>query len=122
MRVCVSFLLFVTMHLSSFAASPEVMTVGEAVQRDLLLSAPRPQYTYAARARRKVGKGMFELKFDYETGRLREVHMVKSIGDYMLDGSAIGALKLWKAKPRSIHTLQVPIRFTPDRRHGDDAL
>ena len=98
------------------------MTVGEAVQKDLLLSAPRPDYPYAARARGKTGEGMFELKFDYETGRLREVHVIKSIGDRMLDGPAIGALKLWKAKPRSIHTLRVPIRFTRDRRHGDDAL
>jgi TonB family protein len=120
-RICIYFL-FAAMHFSSFAASPEVMPVEEAVQKDLLLSAPRPNYPYAARVRGKTGEGMFELKFDYETGHLREVHVIKSIGDRMLDGPAIGALKLWKAKPRSIHTLHVPIRFTQDRRHGNDAL
>ena len=58
---------------------------------------------------RLSGFGVFDLKFDYETGHLREIQIVKSTGHSMLDGRAISALKLWKAKPRSIHTLRVPM-------------
>jgi TonB family protein len=109
------FLLIVTLHTPAFATAPEAMSVEEAAQKHLLLAAPFPDYPYEARVRHKTGSGLYELKFDYDTGQLREVHIVKSIGDNMLDGRAIGAFKLWKAKPRSIHVLRVPITFTMTR-------
>jgi TonB family protein len=115
-RVWTSILLFTTLHALSFAASPETMTVEEAVEKHLLLTAIRPQYPYEALARHRTGSGVFELTFDYESGRLREVHVVKSFNDRALEGYAIGTLKLWRAKPRSIHTLLVPVTFTFDRR------
>lgn len=87
------------------------MMVEEALQKHLLLVAVRPDYTYEARSRKRTGSGLFELKFDYESGRLREVHVVKSFGDRLLDGPTIATLKVWQAKPRSIHTLLVPVRF-----------
>jgi TonB family protein len=111
MRICVFLLLLAPAYFSSLAASEDVMTVEEAVQKRLLLVAARPDYSYEARSRKRSGSGLFELKFDYESGRLREVHVVRSIGDPLLDGPAIAALKIWQAKPRSIHTLLVPIRF-----------
>jgi len=46
---------------------------------------------------------------------LREVHVVQGTGAPLLDGYTIGALKLWKAKPHSLHTLLVPIKFTMNR-------
>jgi outer membrane biosynthesis protein TonB len=92
-------------------AQTGTMTVQEAVQRQLLLVAPKPDYPYEARSRRMTGSGVFDLVFDYETGNLREVHVVKNIEDHTLNGYAIGALKLWKAKKRSIHVLRVPLSF-----------
>jgi TonB family protein len=91
---------------------PPVMTVEEADKKQLLLFAARPSYPYEARRAHVTGTGIFELRFDYNTGHLREIHVVKSTGADSLDGHAIGALKLWKAKPRSIHILRVPIGFT----------
>jgi outer membrane biosynthesis protein TonB len=111
MCVSVFLLLLAAVGLSSFAATENVMMVEEAVQKHLLLVAAKPTYSYEARSRGRTGRGLFELKFDYETGRLREVHVVKSFGDRLLDGPTIGALKVWQAKPRSIHTLLVPVRF-----------
>ncbi len=116
MRTNLVFLILMAMHTSSFAASPEPMTVEDAMRKDLLLVAVRPDYPYEARRQRLTGSGIFELKFDYESGHLREVHVVQSTGQRMLDGHAIGALKLWKAKPHSIHTLRMPITFTLTRR------
>lgn len=92
------------------------MTVEEALKQDLLIVAARPDYPYEARRQRWTGSGVFELTFNYETGNLREVHVVQSTGKRMLDGHAIGALKLWKAKPRSIHKIRIPITFTLTRR------
>jgi hypothetical protein len=87
------------------------MTVQEAIQRNLLIAAPKPDYPYEARSRRMTGGGVYDLVFDFETGNLREVHVVKNIDDRTLSGYAIGALKLWKAKPHSIHVLRVPLSF-----------
>jgi outer membrane biosynthesis protein TonB len=87
------------------------MRLDEAIRKNLLLVAAFPEYPYNARSRLKSGTGLFELKFDYETGHLREVHVVQSTGYRWLDGPCIGALKVWQAKPRSIHTLLEPITF-----------
>src|SRR5437867_2687791 len=117
MRACVSFLLVAAACFSSFAASPDVIMVDEAIEKQLLLVAARPDYPYEARSRKKTGSGLFELKFDYESGHLREVQIVKSIGDPYLDVRTIQALKVWQAKPRAIHNLLVPVTFKMARRY-----
>ncbi len=110
MRLSLILLTVVTVQLSS-AATPDTMSEEEAIRQDLLVVAARPDYPYEARRQRWTGSGIFELTFNYQTGNLREVHVVKSTGVRMLDGHAIGALKLWKAKPRSVHNILVPITF-----------
>jgi outer membrane biosynthesis protein TonB len=114
MRTFLTFLLFAAVRFSSIGASQDVMLLDEAMQKHLLLVAAKPDYPFEAHG--KEGTAIFELKFDYESGHLREIHVVKSIGNRVLDGRAIGALKVWQAKPRSIHTLLVPITFTQSRR------
>ncbi len=42
---------------------------------------------------------------------IRGINVVESTENSRLDGRAIAALKLWEAKPRSIHTVRVPINF-----------
>jgi hypothetical protein len=116
MRKYLALLIFSALQTLSFAGPPERITVVEALRRDLLLVAVRPDFPrgyYWGGAQWHHGpyRCAFELRFDYETGHLREVHVVQSTGDPKFDGYAIGALKLWKAKPRSIHTLVVPIGF-----------
>jgi TonB family protein len=90
---------------------PPLTTIEAAQEKQLLLFAALPSMPYEARRSRLSGSGIFDLTFDFERGHLREIHVVKSTGHSMLDGRAIGALELWKAKPRSIHTLRVPINF-----------
>jgi TonB family protein len=105
MHVCVVFLMLI--GLSCLAASPELMTVKEALKRDLLVVAVVPKYPRG----RLTGSGVFDMKFDYESGRLREIHVVQSTGQPKLDANTIAALKQWRAKPRSVHTLRFPITF-----------
>ena len=110
MRPLISSVVLLAFILSASAQSP-CISVDEAVQTGLLAVAPRPDYPYEARW--KSASGTFQLKFDYETGQLREVHVVRSTGDRHLDGHSIAALKLWRAKPRSIHCLSVEVVFKP---------
>lgn len=116
MRIpCCLFLL--SLQLSSLGASDDVMPLTEAMQKRLLLVTARPSYPSEIEVdpgvRRRIYAGVFELKFDYESGHLREVHVVKSTGNRVLDAHAIGAMKVWQAKPRAIHNLLVPLRFKP---------
>jgi hypothetical protein len=114
-------LFLVAMQLSSFAASEDVMGVREAMQRHLLLVAALPEYPSEIEAgpgvRHRRYTCLFELKFDYESGHLREVHVVKSSGDQAVDAHMIGAMKVWQAKPRSIHNLLVAPTLKPMGTH-----
>ena len=110
MRAGITFLILLA--ASSLASLPPPTTLEEAQERQLLLVAVEPRIPYEARRSHLSALGVFDLKFDYETGHLREIQVVKSTGHSMLDGRAIGALKLWKAKPRSLHTLRVPMDFS----------
>jgi hypothetical protein len=91
--------------------TPALMSVDEAKQKGLLINTPRPEYYYEARVHHIQGSGVFDLRFDYETGHLREVHIVRAMPDPLLQKATIDALTKWRARPRSIHIMRVPITF-----------
>jgi len=111
MRSAVLFLALVMTTDVGLASDPDVIRLDEARNKHLLLYSPRPEYPLQSRALGVVGKGDFLLRFDYDTGHVKEVHIVKSTGSLLLDKSTIDSLRQWKAKPRSIHQLFVPIGF-----------
>jgi len=106
MRNYVFFLIIASINTFAFAASPdkeEPMTLNDAVQRHLLLTAALPKYPeiyqWQPAGETLIDDGIFDLRFDYETGRLREIHVVKSTGNSKLDGRAILALKCGRPSP-----------------------
>ena len=116
MRAHLFLLIFLAISPVSFGeTTPEVMTGLEAAQRGLLLKAVRPEYPYGASRRHIDGTGVFDLRFDYETGHLREIHVVRALPDQSMQKAAIDALKQWQAKPRSIHVLRLPVIFLKTR-------
>jgi TonB family protein len=110
MKRCLALVLFFTATYSR-AGSPPIMRGEDALRQNLLLTHPRPEYPYVARRERFTGRGVFDLKFDYDTGRLREIHIATSTGHLILDSSVITTLKQWQAKPHSLRTIRVPIMF-----------
>jgi outer membrane biosynthesis protein TonB len=104
-------LLLLVSSLSLADSTPEVMSLHEAVKNHLLLRNVAPVYYYEARRRNIQGSGVFDLRFDYETGHLREVHIVNALPDPLLQKAAIDAYAQWQAKPRSIHVLRIPVTF-----------
>lgn len=112
MRIQVVLAILAVLQSSSYAITPEVTSKAEALRNHLLITAPAPVYPYEVWIGRGTNiSGVFELKFDYDTGHLRGVHVVNSTGSDVLDRHIIAALKLWKAKPHSIHILRVPVMF-----------
>ena len=88
---------------------PKLFTYEEAAR--VLRFVARPEYSPEAKSLRLEGEGLFELRFDYETGRLKGIHIVQSTGSKRLDKDAINALKEWRAKPRAIRIMRVPVKF-----------
>jgi hypothetical protein len=111
MRIYSPLLILVAAFLSAAAPPEGIITFKDAWQKHLLIKTARPEYYIQAREHHLVGSGVFDVKFDFESGHLREVHIVKPFAEAMLQVSAISALKQWQAKPQSIHALRVLITF-----------
>jgi TonB family protein len=89
--------------------TPKLFSIEDAAQ--VLRYAVKPQYSREAQRTRATGTGVFELRFDYESGRLKAIDIVRSTGNRVLDHDAITGLKEWKAKPRSIRVMRIAIMF-----------
>jgi TonB family protein len=79
--------------------------------RTLALSAPRPEYPYEARSRHITGSGIAELRIDPATGFVEDAAMEQSIGNPILDHSAINAFRRWQFKRGTPRKIRIPIRF-----------
>ncbi|MGI9087112.1 MAG: TonB family protein [Chthoniobacterales bacterium] len=83
----------------------------EALNRHLPVSTQTPHYPADLQRRGVKASGVFDMDVDYESGHIREVHIVQSTGNPILDRNTVVALKSWRARPRSIHTLRLPVNF-----------
>jgi TonB family protein len=80
-------------------------------QKDLVKS-PTPKYPYQARAHHWQGSGLFRIDIDLMSGQARQVTMLHSTGVPMLDESSVSALKVWRFKPNTWKSVDVPVTFT----------
>jgi TonB family protein len=80
-----------------------------------ILYNPAPKYPYGARmlAGPATGSGKFRLTFD-ANGAVKNVQVLESTGQTVLDQAAINALRQWKSEPPGRDwTVLVPITFQP---------
>lgn len=96
-------------HPRSNTAAP---SAAPANARAFALSAPRPEYPYEARSRHITGSGEVALTIDPQTGTVLEASMGQSIGNSILDQSALSAFRRWRFKTGSPARVRVPITFT----------
>jgi TonB family protein len=68
-------------------------------------------------ARPATGKGFFLLDVDFETGRITDVHVLKSTGSAKIDATSIAKFKKWRAKPRTCRHIKVPFTYTSESGH-----
>ena len=72
----------------------------------------RPQYPYEAVQRHVTGSGLFRLTLDLSTGSVAKVAVIKSMGNPVLDNSALEAFRQWRWKPSKWKEIDVPVVFT----------
>jgi periplasmic protein TonB len=77
----------------------------------LAINSPRPEYPYEARSRRITGSGVCVVSVD-ATGNVTDATMAQSIGNPILDNSAVSAFKRWRFKPGVAPKVKIPITFT----------
>jgi periplasmic protein TonB len=86
-------------------------TVSKGNFRTYALSAPRPEYPYEARSRHIMGSGMARLTVDPASGSVVEATMQRSIGNPLLDHSALSAFRRWRFRPGTPATVIIPITY-----------
>jgi TonB family protein len=104
-------LLILLFTAAPLRAAPEPTTAKEAFARHLIIYSVMPRYSNELQRRGVTGSGIFEMEFDYESGQIHQVHIVKSTGNDRLDRDTIFALRRWRVKPHSIHAIRLPITF-----------
>jgi TonB family protein len=79
-----------------------------------LIYNPAPTYPERARNSRPpmFGSGRFRILFG-TTGQVKEVQIVRSTGQAVLDQAAIEAFRQWKSTPGQEWSLVIPITFRP---------
>ncbi len=74
--------------------------------------APKPEYPYEARSRRLTGSGVCVVTVDPATGNVTDATMAQSIGNPILDNSALSAFRRWRFKPGSVSRAKIPVTYT----------
>jgi TonB family protein len=92
------------------ARPPGMMSVSGA--KALAVSAPRPEYPYEARSRHVMGSGVCVVTVDTASGNVTDATMAQSIGNSILDNSAVSAFRRWRFKPGTVSKVKIPITFT----------
>jgi protein TonB len=81
--------------------------------RAVAISAPRPEYPYEARSRHITGSGVCVVSVDVASGAVTDASMAQSIGNSILDNSAVSAFKRWRFQPgKCAPKVKIPITFT----------
>jgi TonB family protein len=80
--------------------------------KPVAISAPRPEYPYAARKNRITGSGVCVMTVDPATGLVTRAEMAQSTGSPILDDAATSAFRQWKFKPGAVRRVRLPITFT----------
>lgn len=92
------------------AARPAgVMSISSA--KALAINSPRPEYPYEARSRHIMGSGVCVVSVD-ASGTVTDATMAQSIGNPILDNSAVSAFKRWRFKAGVAPKVKIPITFT----------
>jgi len=109
---------FLTLKIVSLlrAAAPQVFsaqvnaTAAKELQ-GLIQATPELQYPIAAGARHITDHGVFDAWFRTETGGVTYVNILCSTGSKPSDDAVVKGLSRWRARPRTVSHMQIPVSF-----------
>lgn len=92
------------------AQLPPLLVRG-ALEKAVILSAPKIEYPIEARREHLQGIGTFCLNINDKTGVVSSVQVWQSTGHGILDKAAIRTLKTWRFKPEAVVRWLTPVDF-----------
>jgi TonB family protein len=110
MRNASCIVLFVAIA-STVAAAAEPTPFPSPSLKPYFAYMPYPNYPELALLSRRVGKVWFELSIDRQSGKVRQVKVLKSTGVKILDDSVAAAFLQWRAKPGLLQHAVIPVEF-----------
>jgi TonB family protein len=81
----------------------------------LMVLRARIEYPIEARRAGISGSGMFEMRINPKTGRVKGVLVVQSTGSQILDWAAARGFSHFRFKSGAIVTAQAPVKFSLSR-------
>jgi TonB family protein len=86
------------------------------------MHSPAPKYPTDAQARHITGAGVFVLRVQIRTGRVKEVVVARSTGHSTLDDAASRALIQWRFKPGVLPPIKEILPNLQDPFATEDSL
>ncbi len=86
-------------------------TLAESEMKGVILSMTPPDYPIEARHARLTGSGVFEMRIDSKSGRVKGVLVVQSTGRQILDWAVARAFSQWRFKPGLVTAVRSPVTF-----------
>jgi len=113
MRYAVTMFVFVAMEAAVFrSTAAEAVQVPPNVQK-WIIQRQQIHYPAAARARRATGAGIFVMRIQIKTGRVKAVDVARTTGDSDLDAAAVEALKQWRFQPGVLPSIKETFKRLP---------
>lgn len=101
---------------------PEELKFSPTEALSWLAYAPKPQYPLQARRLRLTGSGLYRLRIQIRSGRVKEVTVSRSTGSAILDNAAINTLKEWRFKPGAPPPIKIILPHRKDPFAAEDSL
>ena len=86
------------------------------------IATPKPEYPVQARAHHVTGEGMFMMRVQRKSGRVKNVEIIHATGSKMLDDAAIQGLYRWRFKPGVLPSIRYYHPKTKDPFAEEDLL
>ena len=83
--------------------------------KGLMVLRARIEYPIEARRARITGSGVFEMRIDPKTGRVKGVLVVQSTGSQILDWAAVRGFSHFRFKSGAIIAAWAPVKFSLSR-------
>jgi TonB family protein len=57
-----------------------------------------------------------EVEIEYDTGKVKDAHLLKSTGDPLLDEATLEKCRKWRFKPKKVRRVKIPIMFANEKK------
>lgn len=111
--------LFLGIFASCVLAESRPLTKEE---KAFAIQAPQPEYPEAAKSKNITGAGVFEIRADVKTGKVKKVTILRSTGSSVLDKAALNTLQKWIFKPNALPPISSTQPQRKDKFANEDAL